>query len=115
MPREDEEQTDSRPSFLLRGKIFPLPGPVKASSLPSLTFIFHSCEKCLLSDKTQRIIEHGWLEYEPTFMGRPTTQALAMALLEESDPTWASGVGVSRLGAQPACPGPRDGILTPRH
>lgn len=115
MPREDEERRDPRPSFLLHGKIFPPPGPVKASSLLSLTFIFHSCEKCLLSDKTQRITEQDWLEYEPMFTGRPTTWALAMALLEESDPTWASGVGISRLGATPARPVPRDGIPTWRH
>lgn len=115
MHRKDEEQTDPHPSFLLHGKIFPLPRPVKASSLPSLTFIFRSCEKCLLSDKAQRITEHDWLEYEPTFTSKPTARALAMALLEDSDPTWASEVGVSRLGTRPARPVPRDGILTPKH
>lgn len=108
MPRKDEEQTDPHLSFLLHGKVFPLPGPVKASSLPSSTFIVCSCEKCLLSDKTQRITERDWLEYEPMFTGKPATRALVMALLEESDPAWASGVGVSHLGARPARPEPRD-------
>lgn len=68
----------------------PHPDTGKANSPLSWTCILCSCEKRLLSDETQRVMEHSWLEYEPTFARKATALALGTVFRRGGrNPTWA--------------------------